>query len=86
MTAFSQISDVFDALWETRPREVKIKKQIARDLFLDGALSNDPVQPTDACVYLYAQHNARRWWGQMGVATGMVFENKKPLRAGRWSV
>jgi hypothetical protein len=78
MEAIVQFADTFDALWTSRPRDVKIAKQVARDAFLGAALDSDKAAPvTDTAARNYDQHNARKWWANMGTATGHMINGVK---------
>ena len=78
MEAIAQFADTFDALWATRPRDIKIAKQVARDAFLGAALDSDKAAPVmDGAVRNYAQYNARKWWANMGTTTGHMVNGIK---------
>jgi hypothetical protein len=80
------IRNTFDALWISRPREVKIRKQVAYDRFLEGALNTaDFGTPSDSAVRNYADHNAKNWWLHMGILTGQMLGKAPQKAVGRWA-
>jgi hypothetical protein len=81
---FGQCLEVFESLWSNRNQDIKLKKQAAKDAFMQGMLDGYNDLTAEIAASFNQPHQAKRMFAAQGALTAQVTGYaQKPAKFGR---